>query len=1077
MFDALFSLEGSSSIWLKTIFDASAKGTLVLIVAGGLALLLRRQSATIRHGMWCLLFLGLLSIPVFSLILPEWRLALLRPAVETSQHDPASQTTTAKRGESLSSLGAIQRERLGVPMSSVDRARAGEPHRREMHEAGGGGSTFEVAKVRRTEKSVSSIDISDVILTIWGIGVILSLIPLARDVFANSRVVATARRINNPHWSDMVKDVSADLRLNKNVELFEGKSLQMPIAWGIVRARILLPLCAHQWPRERQRIVLFHELGHVKRSDVPWQMMARCVCSLYWFHPLVWIALCQMRIDREHACDDWVLNAGEKPVVYASHLVELARTLRPTNVSASSAIGMAHRSNLETRLLSILDAHRKRESFSPRTIIITLLGLACIVIPLATMNIGIRADETVAIPPVVDNRNNVARESAHIPGLLAEPAELPGIGRWQLMSATPRGFVRTVAWSPDGRRVSFGDSGMVRICSAEDMQTVQVLVGHRGPVLSIDWSPDGSRIASSGRDGTVRIWSDAGVPLAVLTNHAASVRGVAWSPDGRRLASASDDGHVRLWKSDGTPLLTYKDHAAPVRCVAWSPDGKQLVSGDNAHSVRIWHADGTSGPVLEGHLGPVTAVSWNSDGKRIASASLGNFYTRFPNVQPAAHVRIWDVDGTLKQELSGHRSPIIAVAWSPDGEQLASSGDGSGVYLWSDNDVPTRLTGASYVWARATSLAWSPDSNRLIVGSLNTAQNLSIDGAGGPLMQAKHRSSLPVVAWNRDGNRFATAGFGTNLGVWNAQGVPLPKFKHNTMSASAFAWSPSDDHIASSSRGGIDLWNANGERESVIDLGNRSIAEKVDWSPDGRQLVGAIGRDVVLVALDEKHDQIRMPGHIGRVTKVKWSPDGKWIVSASTDGTVRLWTAQGDEGPIMEGNSSDVDSVAWMADSTRFVVGYNTGIWQFWNIDGTPGMLRRGHFESIMGLAASPDGKQIASAGWDYTLRLWDNDGNQLDTIEAHSAPVCYVTWSPDSKQFATASWDRTLRLWSAETRKSDTVIFFLDNDQTATFNASGELLDGDPAAVEESFLYLVEKPDKAIEILKHSEFKARIRL
>ena len=93
------------------------------------------------------------------------------------------------------------------------------------------------------------------------------------------------------------------------------------MTFGFVRSYVVLPADALGWTDEQLRVVVLHELAHVKRHDVSWQMVARATCALYWFHPLVWWALRRMRVDREYACDDCVLATGQKASHYADALI------------------------------------------------------------------------------------------------------------------------------------------------------------------------------------------------------------------------------------------------------------------------------------------------------------------------------------------------------------------------------------------------------------------------------------------------------------------------------------------------------------------------------------------------------------------------------------------------------------------------------------------------------------------------------------------------------------------------------------------------------------------------------------
>jgi hypothetical protein len=121
----------------------------------------------------------------------------------------------------------------------------------------------------------------------------------------------------------------------------------------------LLPRDCERWSDERARVVLLHEIAHVRRADWLTHALGRALVAAHWFNPLAWIAVRAMTREREHACDDFVLTQGARASDYASHLLEIASA--GTSVCRHVlAPAMARRSELEGRLLSILTPHRRR---------------------------------------------------------------------------------------------------------------------------------------------------------------------------------------------------------------------------------------------------------------------------------------------------------------------------------------------------------------------------------------------------------------------------------------------------------------------------------------------------------------------------------------------------------------------------------------------------------------------------------------------------------------------------------------------------------------------------------------------
>ena len=162
----------------------------------------------------------------------------------------------------------------------------------------------------------------------------------------------------------------------------------MPMASGIFKPSVLMPEDANRWPLERLRIVLLHELAHVKRRDCLTHVIVQLACALYWFNPLAWIAARHVRTERERACDDLVLACGTRGPDYAEELLEIARVMRGGRypaLLAGATLAMAHRSQLEGRLIAILDPKVPRAAVSRLRTALTAVGVACALAPLAAM--------------------------------------------------------------------------------------------------------------------------------------------------------------------------------------------------------------------------------------------------------------------------------------------------------------------------------------------------------------------------------------------------------------------------------------------------------------------------------------------------------------------------------------------------------------------------------------------------------------------------------------------------------------------------------------------------------------------
>ncbi len=334
--------------WTEFLADVAIRGTLLLALAWLTALLLRGAWPSVRRALWTSVTLGVLALPLLTLVLPP--LAIL-PALPTVDLSPVAAAAPAMLERS--DEGGL--ERLAVTMPELD------PVGRFVGRHG-----------------------RALVLGLWLGGFTAACSWIALGLFRLRCLTREAHRVAGRIERETER-LRAEIGIRRRVRLLVSDSIASPATWGWWRPTVMLPGAALAWTAERLDLVLAHELTHIARQDWTVRLLARLACAFYWYQPVAWMALNRLRVEQEMACDDAVLGLGARPSAYAQHLLAIARAARGLPAVPLPALDLARRGQMEGRLMSILDERSKRAlrggALAPALILIALPVLAAIQSP------------------------------------------------------------------------------------------------------------------------------------------------------------------------------------------------------------------------------------------------------------------------------------------------------------------------------------------------------------------------------------------------------------------------------------------------------------------------------------------------------------------------------------------------------------------------------------------------------------------------------------------------------------------------------------------------------------------------
>jgi WD40 repeat protein len=436
---------------------------------------------------------------------------------------------------------------------------------------------------------------------------------------------------------------------------------------------------------------------------------------------------------------------------------------------------------------------------------------------------------------------------------------------------------RLFHWAGTGRYVVSGCHGDTVVCAWEPNGR-QVAIIDAGPFISLNFcgTTDGKEVLIvNPEERSASMWTIDSATTAEFEGDS-SVQAGDWRADGSRLVTASGDGVATIWDRHGHLLgRTSRQDAALMR-VAWTSDG-HIVTTSSEGVTTIWN--GNALPVLKANV--VGKAASSQSGDLLVATAQGRA------------LALKDSQGRDRGTLGIAAADVKALAWSPDNMTIATAPTSGPVVLWTiggGHDVVAKPLGAKS--AGAEEVLWSPDGKKVL--AIHDSSTGTIwDRAGLQLGElAGEANAISEAAWSPRGEHVATrSGLRPDLSaIWTSAGVRITQIPG---APTLMTWRPDGQALVTFGHISGEMWNVKGEKVASLDTGMSRIAS-ASWSPDGKLLaVSAYNGDIRLYDVAGHLTAIHSIAKPNVIAwHVDWSPDGRFLLGCYSDGRSRIWPAE-----------------------------------------------------------------------------------------------------------------------------------------------------------------------------------------
>jgi WD40 repeat protein/transcriptional regulator with XRE-family HTH domain len=409
----------------------------------------------------------------------------------------------------------------------------------------------------------------------------------------------------------------------------------------------------------------------------------------------------------------------------------------------------------------------------------------------------------------------------------------------------------------------------------------------------------------------------------------------------------------------------------------------------------------------------------------VAVSSTGAYWAA---ASRRGEVKVWSVSGlTLQYLWSAYDDNVWALAFSPDGSMLATSGSWDGtVKLWDIASGNLRWLGQHT--SHTTSVAFAPKGHMLASGGSDATVRVWDLESGTHLHTLPHPDPVSGVAWSPDGHLLASSDVNGVIRLWNLTATGAATWARtlvgHTTWVDGLSFAPDGGALASASWDGtVKVWDmADGQLCETL-TGHTDRVSRVAWSPDGRILASS-SRDQTLWLWDvaQRSYVTALNGHTAGVVGLAFIPESSSLLSGSEDGTLRVWdVANGQCIRIIQGHTSSLSDVDWSFDSTQLVCGSADTLVTIYDLAGeTLPRVLQGHTGVVLGVGWNTNGRWVASSEWDNVVRLWDSRSGACIHVLQHPNDADnffqMVAWSPDGQRLACGTYRHGVHLFEMAT-------------------------------------------------------------